>query len=81
MFTKSGRKSNGSLLYTIRPIQEALDLFYERQMARTDEDVAKQRVAAKLAKFAPVSRRVPTEHARRLPVHPEGRSRRGVNLR
>lgn len=31
--TKDGRTRNGSLLYTIRPIQEALDLFYERQMA------------------------------------------------
>ena len=53
--TKDGRKRNGSLLYTIRPIQEVLDLFYARQMARVDEDVAKQRVEAKLAKLAPVS--------------------------
>ncbi|MPM56735.1 hypothetical protein SDC9_103549 [bioreactor metagenome] len=45
----------GSLLYTIRPIQEALDLFYVRQMARVDEDVAKQRVEAKLAKLTPVA--------------------------
>ena len=57
--TKSGEKRNGSLLYTIRPIQEALDLFYARQMARVDEDVAKQRAAAKLAKLAPVSPREP----------------------
>ncbi|WP_312942629.1 hypothetical protein [Oscillibacter sp.] len=35
----------GSLLYTIRPIQEALDLFYARLIARMDEDVAKQRAA------------------------------------
>lgn len=55
VYTKSGMKRNGSLLYTIRPIQEALDLFYARQMARVDEDVAKQRVEAKLAKLAPVS--------------------------
>lgn len=54
VYTKSGEKRNGSLLYTIRPIQEALDLFYARQMAQVDE-VAKQRVEAKLAKLAPVS--------------------------
>ena len=55
VYTKSGEKRNGSLLYTIRPIQEALDLFYTRQMARMDEDVAKQGVEEKLAKLAPVS--------------------------
>ena len=55
VYTKSGEKRNGSLLYTIRPIQEALDLFYARQMARVDEDVAKQRAAAKLAKISPVA--------------------------
>lgn len=54
VYTKSGKKRNGSLLYTIRPIQEALDLFYARQMARVDEGVAKQRAAEKLAKLAPV---------------------------
>lgn len=55
VYTKSGEKRNGSLLYTIRPIQEALDLFYAWQMARVDENVAKQHAAAKLAKLAPVS--------------------------
>ena len=55
VYTKSGEKRNGSLLYTIRPIQEALNLFYARQMAKVDEDVAKQRAAEKLAKIAPVA--------------------------
>ncbi|MPN10430.1 hypothetical protein SDC9_157725 [bioreactor metagenome] len=55
VYTKSGVKRNGSLLYTIRPIQEALDLFYARQMARVDEDVAKQCAVAKLAKLAPIA--------------------------
>jgi len=53
--TKSGIKRNGSLLYTIRPIQEALDLFYARQMARADEDVERQRATDKLSKIAPVA--------------------------
>lgn len=55
IYTKSGEKRNGSLLYTIRPIQEALDLFYERQMARVDEEAAKHRAAARLAKIAPAA--------------------------
>ena len=55
VYTKSGEKRNGSLLYTIRPIQEALDLFYARQMSRVDENAAKQRAAAKLAKLARVA--------------------------
>ena len=55
VYTKSGQKRNGSLLYTIRPIQEVLDLFYARQMARADEEAEKQRVAAKLAKLGHVS--------------------------
>lgn len=32
--TRDGCKRNGSLRYTIRPIQEALDMYYERQMAQ-----------------------------------------------
>ena len=55
VYTKSGEKRNGSLLYTIRPIQEALNLFYERQMDQADEDAAKQRTAEKLAKLARVA--------------------------
>ncbi|BAL00266.1 hypothetical protein OBV_30670 [Oscillibacter valericigenes Sjm18-20] len=54
VYTKSGEKRNGSLLYTIRPIQEAIDLFNARQFARADAEAEKQRIAAKLAKLAPV---------------------------
>ena len=32
VYTKDGRKRNGSLLYTIRPIEEAKEYYYERQM-------------------------------------------------
>lgn len=52
--TQSGQKRNGSLLYTIRPIQEALDLFYERQMARADLTAQHQCAVERLAKPAPV---------------------------
>ena len=49
--TKSGCKRNGNLLYTIRPIQEAIDLFNERQMIRAEAEMMKQRAAKKLAEY------------------------------
>ena len=52
--TKGGRKRNGSLLYTIRPIQKALDLFYERQMAQAELAKQRQCAAERLAPFTPV---------------------------
>lgn len=54
VYTKFGEKRNGSLLYTIRPIQEALDLFYERQMAQAELVAQHQRATERLAKFTPV---------------------------
>lgn len=49
VYTKSGQKRNGSLLYTIRPIQEAMEQFYERQMEQAERSTAKQRLADRLA--------------------------------
>lgn len=54
VYTKSGQKRNGNLLYTIRPIQKALDFFYERQMAQLELAAQRRRAADKLAKPAPV---------------------------
>ena len=51
--TKDGRKRNGSLLYTIRPIQEALDLFYERQMTQAELAAQRHHAAQRLAQFTP----------------------------
>ena len=36
--TKAGLKRNGNLLYTIRPIQLALDQFYDQQLAQMSVD-------------------------------------------
>ena len=47
--TKAGLKRNGNLLYTIRPIQLALDQFYEQQLAQMDAVAKRQRVAQVLA--------------------------------
>ena len=41
--SKDGRPLNGNLLYTIRPIQAAVESFYERQFRQLDEDAARQR--------------------------------------
>jgi len=47
--TRDGLKRNGNLLYTIRPIQLALDQFYEQQLAQMDVAAERQRVATALA--------------------------------
>ena len=47
--TKTGLKRNGNLLYTIRPIQLALDQFYDQQLAQMDVAAERQRVATALA--------------------------------
>jgi len=48
---KDGRPMNGSLLYTIRPIQGAVEIFYARQLHKLEEDADRQRIAKQLAKL------------------------------
>ena len=43
--TKDGCKRNGNLLFTIRPIQAALQQDYAHQMRRLDEGAARQKYA------------------------------------
>ena len=43
--TKDGRKRNGNLLFTIRPIQFALQQDYDRQMQKLTEDAARRKYA------------------------------------
>ena len=43
VWTRDGLKHNGNLLYTIRPIQLALDQFYEQQLAQMDAAAERQR--------------------------------------
>ena len=50
--TKDGRIRNGSLLYTIRPIQEALEIFYQRQLTRADEEAEKVRLRKRLTQLS-----------------------------
>ncbi len=49
VITKSGLKRNGSLRYTIRPIQEVVELYYQRQLHRLEETVARSRLAGENA--------------------------------
>ena len=48
---KDGRKHNGSLLYTIRPIAEAVEYAYEMQMMRLQAECRHQKVMQKLQKM------------------------------
>ncbi len=43
--SKDGRPLNGNLLYTIRPIQAAIELFHERQLTELEMAAERQRVA------------------------------------
>ena len=47
VITKSGQKRNGTLRYTIRPIQEAVELYHQRQLQKLELDVAKSSLATR----------------------------------
>lgn len=51
VITKKGEKRNGNLLYTIRPIEEAVEYHYEQQMIRLNEKIQRQTIRAKLAEY------------------------------
>ncbi|WP_204791695.1 MULTISPECIES: helix-turn-helix domain-containing protein [unclassified Oscillibacter] len=48
IITRNGRKHNGTLRYTILPIQNAVDLYNQRQLRRLEEAVERMRVRKKL---------------------------------
>ncbi len=48
---KDGRKHNGTLLYTIRPIAEAVEYRYEKQMLSIQAAFHRQKVQQKLEKM------------------------------
>ena len=50
--SKDDSPLNGNLIYTIRPIQAAVELFYQRQFRQLEEDAARQRAAERLAESA-----------------------------
>ena len=46
IITKSGQKRNGTHRYTIRPIQEAVNLHHQRQLRKLELGAAKSRLVA-----------------------------------
>ena len=48
IITRDGRKQNGSLLYTILPIQFSIDQFYQRQMDAVERARERQQVARRM---------------------------------
>ena len=49
--TKDGRVRNGSLIYTIRPIQEAMELNYQRQFLQVERDMERAKTEKQLAEL------------------------------
>ena len=49
--TKDGRVRNGSLIYNIRPIQEALEQSYQRQFRQAEESVERAKVQKRLVEL------------------------------
>ena len=47
--TKRGIRKNGNLLYTLIPMHEVMERFYERQLATLDSTVERHRVQAILS--------------------------------
>ena len=51
VYTQKGEKRNGNLCYTIRPIGEALEQYYEQQLIRLHEETRRQAALKKLTEF------------------------------
>lgn len=48
---KSGRKQNGNLLFTICPIQEAVEYNYAQQMLNMERELARQQAQRRLEEY------------------------------
>ena len=51
MYTQKGEKRNGNLLYTVRPIENAVAYHYEQQMIRLESEMRRQATLKKLADY------------------------------
>lgn len=49
VITKSGQKRNGSHRYSIRPIQEVVESYHQRQLRKLEIDAAKSRLTTQTA--------------------------------
>ncbi len=48
---KNGKKQNGNLKYTIRPIQDAVEYFRQQQMKKFQEDLAREKAQKMLEEY------------------------------
>ena len=48
---KNGKKQNGNLKYTIRPIQDAVEYFHQQQMKKFQEDLAREKAQKMLGEY------------------------------
>ena len=51
IITQDGRKQNGSLLYTLLPMQFSIQQFYEPKLAKLDEECEQERIRKRLEAF------------------------------
>lgn len=49
--TAQGQKRNGNLLYTLRPVEEAVKHFYEEQSRRFNEEIGRAQALENIEKF------------------------------
>ncbi len=57
--TRDGRKRNGTLRYYIRPIQEAVDHYHERQLCQLELETERQRAQARLSRLCAAQEPLP----------------------
>lgn len=50
IITRRGIKKNGNLLYTLIPMHEVMERFYERQLCALEESATRSRVQARLVR-------------------------------
>ena len=59
IITQDGRKQNGSLLYTLPPIQFSIQQFYEQKLAKLDAECEQERIRKRLEAFQLAQQKTP----------------------
>ena len=59
IITQDGRKQNGSLLYTLLPIQFSIQQFYEQKLAKLDTECEQERIRKRLEAFQQAQQKTP----------------------
>ncbi|MDD6245623.1 MAG: winged helix-turn-helix transcriptional regulator, partial [Firmicutes bacterium] len=59
IITQDGRKQNGSLLYTLLPIQFSIQQFYEQKLAKLDTECEQERIRKRVEAFQLAQQKTP----------------------